>query len=124
MRLKKYYILLFLILILCENSNAQKEITKVAVIAPSVSTSMKAREIRYHFKWQEVEPKEADYILVVVRSMLFYPLQNSYDSFTELKDDAESQLNISGSNYHIYLFFLENDLSVTEVDHKYFEAED
>jgi hypothetical protein len=48
----------------------------------------------------------------------------SYDSYGELKDDAENQLNISGSNYHIYIFYLEKDLSVSEVDHKYFEAED
>ena len=111
-------------LIFSNISFSQKGITEVAVIAPSVSTSMKAREVRYQMKWQEVLPKCVDYILVVVRSGLSFPLQMRYDSYNELKDDAENQLNISGSNYHIYLFYLEKDLSVTEVDHKYFEAVD
>ena len=111
-------------LIFSNVSFSQKGITEVAVIAPSVSTSMKAREVRYQMKWQEVSPKCVDYILVVVRSGLSYPLQMNYDSYGELKDDAENQLNISGSNYHIYLFYIEKDLSVTEVDHKYFESDD
>jgi hypothetical protein len=46
----------------------------VAVIAPSVSTSMKAREIRMRLGWTEVQPKQADNVLVVVRSALFDPL--------------------------------------------------
>lgn len=116
--------ILLVLLLFSEVSFSQKGITEVAVIAPSVSTSMKAREVRHKMKWQEVAPKDADYILVVVRSGLSYPLQMSYDSYGELKDDAENQLNISGSNYHIYLFYLEKDLSVTVVDHKYYEAED
>ena len=121
----KLIIMISLILSFFSNLGfSQKSIREVAVIAPSISTSMKAREIRLKMHWQEVEPKNADYILVVVRSELFYPLQMSYDSYGELEDDAENQLNISGSNYHIYIYYLENDLSVTEIDHKSFEASD
>lgn len=112
------------LLLFYDVSYSQKAITEVAVIAPSVSTSIKAGEVRRKMNWQEVAPKDADYILVVVRSALYFPLQISYDSYGELKDDAENQLNISGSNYHIYLFYLEEELNVTEVDHKYYEAED
>jgi len=47
---------------------------KVATIAPSVSTSVEARAMRSRLGWVEVSPREADVILVVVRSMRFNPL--------------------------------------------------
>ena len=75
----------------------------VAVIAPSVSTSIKAREIRAQLKKSEVPFRYAEAILVVVRSSLYNPLQYSYDSVGELQRDADSQLNISGPKYHVYL---------------------
>lgn len=90
---------------------------KVSVIAPSVSTSMKAREIRLEMRWLEVPPKQSDYVLVVVRSELYNPLMPSYDSFGKLKEDAEMQLNISGSNYHIYIYWLHDTLEVSQLKH-------
>lgn len=96
----------------------------VAVIAPSISTSMKAREIRMSKGWSEVNYKNSDAILVVCRSGLYLPLSSSYDSVKELEDDANNQLNISGSNYHVYLFKLNDNLSVTEVNHTNFPAND
>jgi hypothetical protein len=70
--------------------------TDVAVIAPSVSTRMEARAVLARLRWRETTLREAEGILVVVRSMLFNPLDSSYDSIKELQDDAEGQLNISG----------------------------
>ena len=97
----------------------------VAVIAPSISASIKAREIKNQNGWLEVDPQQADYILVVVRSnMEFFPLSSTYDSYGELSEDAENLPNITGSNYHIYLYELKDDLSVNEVKHNHFEAED
>lgn len=95
----------------------------VAVIAPSVSTSMKAREIRAQLRKKEVAFRYAEAILVVVRSSLFNPLQHGYDSVGELQRDADSQLNISGPKYHVYLYSMDDNLRVTQVSHKSFEAE-
>jgi len=95
----------------------------VAVIAPSVSTSMKAREIRARLGKREVSFRFAEAVLVVVRSSLFNPLQHGYDSVGELQRDADSQLNISGPKYHVYVYSMDDDLRVTQVSHRSFEAE-
>lgn len=100
------------------------ESLNVAVIAPSVSTSMKAREIRMSKGWSEVQYKQSDAILVVCRSELFLPLSSSYKSIKELEDDVDNQLNIAGSNYHVYLYKLNDDLSVNELQHINFPAND
>lgn len=99
-------------------------IDAVAVIAHSLSTSMKAREIRANARWVEVSAKEADHVLVVCRSALFNPLDYSYDCYCDLDEDAENQFNISGSNYHIYLYQINDDLSVSQTSHNSFEADD
>lgn len=94
----------------------------VAVIAPSVSTSMKAREIRTNMRLKEVPFRYAESILVVVRSSLFDPLQYSYDSVVELRSDADNQLNITGPKFHVYLYSMDDDLAVTRINHKSFDA--
>jgi hypothetical protein len=78
----------------------------VAVIAPSVSTRMEAGSILARLGRHETALRDASGILVVVRSMLFNPLSSSYDSIKELQEAAESQLNISGENFHIYIYSL------------------
>ncbi len=95
----------------------------VAVIAPSVSTSMKAREICAQLRKKEVAFRYAEAILVVVRSSLFNPLQNGYDSVCELQRDADSQLNIAGPKYHVYLYSMDDTLRVIQTSHRSFEAE-
>ncbi len=97
---------------------------KVAIIAPSVSTSMEARSIMRRLGWFESNLREAKAILVVVRSMLFNPMNYSYGSIKEIRDDAERQLNISGANFHIYLYQINDDLSVTQLKHTSYKAED
>jgi len=94
----------------------------VAVIAPSVSTSMKAREIISRMHWIAVPPDRTDMVLVVVRSLLAYPLFPSYGSFQELERAAEMQVNISGPNYHAYLFRLNTDGSYSQFEHTSFPA--
>src|SRR5262249_25812603 len=97
---------------------------EVVVIAPSVSTSMKAREIRARLHLSETSSfRRADAILVVVRSSLFNPLDSSYKCVAELTDDAEGQLNISGPKFHVYLYEYEDDLSVSQTAHQAFSAE-
>jgi hypothetical protein len=96
---------------------------KIAVIAPSVSTSIEARSIMYQNGFVYSDFRNADGILVVVRSMLWYPLYNNYDSVSDLKRAADMQLNIVGTNFHVYLYSFNNDLSVTQVYHDYYQAE-
>ena len=96
----------------------------VYVIAPSVSTSMEARSIRMKKGWVESDLRQADAILVVVRSMLFNPLDYTYDSIKELKDDAESQLNISGEKFHIYIYSIDDKMKVSQQRHVSYKAND
>ena len=95
----------------------------LAVITHSVSTSMEAREVLRRQSWSETSNlRQADGILVVCRSMLIYPLSSSYNSIKELDEDADSQLNISGSNFHVYVYRINDDLSVYEVKHIHYPA--
>ena len=108
---------------LATSANAERGLN-VAVIAHSVSTSMEAREIRYRQGWTETNFKNADAILVVCRSGLSYPLDSDYDCIHELDEDADSQLNIGGTNFHVYTYRINDDLSVDEVEHIHYRADD
>jgi hypothetical protein len=96
--------------------------SRVAVIAPSISTSMMARTIARELHLLETPLKRADHVLVVVRSSLSDPLRFSYETECELKQDAESQLNIAGPKFHVYIFALDDDLRASEEAHKSFPA--
>jgi hypothetical protein len=96
----------------------------VAVIAPSVSTRMEARSILARLGWHETALRDASGILVVVRSMLFNPLSSSYESIKDLQEDAESQLNISGENFHLYIYSITPDLGATQLKHTSYKADD
>ena len=96
----------------------------VAVIAHSISTRVEAREVLRRQGWIEVTNlRQADAILVVCRSGLNWPLNSSYASTKELDNDANSQLNISGSNFHIYVYRINDDLSVDEIKHPHRPAD-
>ena len=96
----------------------------VAVVAHSISTRMEARKVLARQGWTDTTNlRQADGILVVCRSGLNWPLNDSYRSFKELNDDADSQLNISGSKFHIYLYKMNDDLSVEKVAHQSFPAD-
>ena len=56
--------------------------------------------------------------------VVFNPLSFSYRSYGKLDEDAENQLNISGSNFHVYIYAINDDLSVTQVKHESFQVED
>ena len=96
----------------------------VYVIAPSVSTSMEARSIRMKKGWGELGLRQADAILVVVRSMLFNPLDSSYNSIKELQNDAEDQMNIMGENFHIYIYSIGNGMKISQERHASYKAND
>jgi hypothetical protein len=94
------------------------------VIAESVSTSMEAHRILDLKRWAEVPLRRAQFVLVVVRSELEMPLTGFYESVAELKEDAEAQLNISGSNYVVYIFKLDDELRPTELKRIAYPARD
>ena len=95
----------------------------VAVIAPSVSTSMMARQVLAKLHTSEVRLRHADEVLVVVRSSLFDPLMSIYSSVCDLQKDADNQLNIAGPNFHVYLYRMDDDLRVTQTVHQSVPAE-
>jgi hypothetical protein len=103
-------------------SHAQGRGLSVAVIAPSISTSMEAREVLARLGWSQTNLRNADGILVVVRSMSFNPLSYSYRSIGDLQRDADTLPNISGENFHIYLYQINDDLSVTQLKHSSYKA--
>ena len=97
----------------------------LAVIAHSVSTRIEARAVLRRQGWTQTDDfRRADGILVVCRSSLTYPLDASYPSIRDLDRDADSQLNISGPLYHVYLYRIDSDLSVSEVRHVHYKAND
>jgi len=84
---------------------------------------MEARSIISKQGWVETSLRNADAVLVVVRSMLYYPLSSSYRRFDELERDAEMQLNISGENFHVYIYNLDERLRPTELKHVSYKAD-
>jgi hypothetical protein len=67
--------------------------------------------------------RRADGLLVVVRSALPQPLRAAYDTYCERKEDAERQLNIAGPNFHVYVYRLNEDLSVQQIRHESYPAD-
>lgn len=86
------------------SSGATTRGLSVYVVAPSVSTSIEARNVRRRLGWIEVlQPRDAEAVMVMVRSSLRNPMNFRYDSFKDLVRDADMQLNISGPTFHCYL---------------------
>jgi hypothetical protein len=52
------------------------------------------------------------------------PVSGIYSSVIELKQDTETQLNISGSNFVVYIFALDDDLRPTELKRIAYPAHD
>jgi hypothetical protein len=95
----------------------------VAVIAPSISTGVMAREVLAKLRASEVGFCHADVVLVVVRSSLYNPLLPSYASVCDLQKDADGQRNIAGPNFHVYLYAMDDNLRVTQTGHQSLPAD-
>lgn len=96
----------------------------VYVIATTPSTQKEAGRLLRFCRWNDTTAlKDADMVLVVVRSSGSTPLDSFYDSAKWLVDDASSQPNESGSLYHTYLYSLRKNLSLDQVNHRTYEAE-
>ncbi len=96
----------------------------VYVVATSASTQREAGRLMRFCRWNHTTAlKDADMVLVVVRSSGSTPLHSFYDSAKWLVDDASSQLNESGSLFHTYLYSIRKNLSLDEANHRTYEAE-
>lgn len=95
--------------------------TKVLVIAHSISTEREARVVVRRNDMREVyRPADADALLVVCRSGLSWPLDDAYESVEELSKAADSQMNISGEKFHVYLYTIDSDSRVRQAKHRHY----
>jgi hypothetical protein len=93
------------------------------VVAPSVSTKLEARRMLRVCRWADTSVvRDADLVLVVVRSSASEPLSPSYDSLKWLQDAASSQLNDSGAQFHVYLYAIRQDLSFLQSSHRSYDV--
>ncbi len=96
----------------------------VYVIATSASTQKEAGRLMRFCRWNDTTAlRDADMVLVVVRSSGSSPLNSFYDSAKWLVDDASSQPNESGSLFHTYIYSIRKNLSLDQVNHRTYEAE-
>ena len=89
----------------------------IAVIAPSEETWEIAEQILMRMGQEEIPPKQAESVLVVVFSDLDNPLSYSYNLYGELVLDANRQMEIEALMYHAYIYQINDDLSVEQVEH-------
>ena len=97
----------------------------VFVVAPSPTTAKEAQKIMRFCRWTDTTAlRDADMVLVVVRSSGSSPLASSYDSLKWLRDEAASQLNESGAQFHTYLYSIRKSLALDEANHRSYDAEE
>lgn len=97
----------------------------VLVVAPSASTSKEAQRIKRFCRWSDTTvAKDADMVLVVVRSSGSSPLAHHYDSLKWLRDEASAQMNESGAQFHSYLFIMDPNQGLSEANHRSYDVFD
>jgi hypothetical protein len=97
----------------------------VYVVAPSPSTAKEARKIMRFCRWNDTTAlRDADMVLVVVRSSGSTPMASFYDSLKWLVDEASSQLNESGAQFHSYLYSIRKSLALDEANHRSYDVAD
>lgn len=96
----------------------------VLVVAPSGSTAAEAKRLLHFCRWTDTTAlRDADLVVVVVRSSSGGPMAPAYDSMKWLRDEANSLLNESGAQFHIYLYSIRQDLSLLEVSHRSYDVD-
>jgi len=114
----------FIVLLALSTAVRAERGLNVAVIAESVSTRIEARNVMRRQGWtEETDFRRADAILVVCRSGLMLPLNDTYRSISDLHHDVEGLLNITGDNYHVYIFRINSNLGVEQSGHINYPAE-
>ena len=93
------------------------------VVAPSAGTLREARRMLRFCRWSDTTAlRDADFVLVVVRSSGPDPMEPSYDSLKWLRDAANGQLNESGAQLHVYLYSIRQDLSFLQASHQSYDV--
>jgi hypothetical protein len=93
------------------------------LIAPSSSTRAEATRLLWVGGGGDTTVvRDADLVLVVVRSSGSFPLASSYDSLKWLQDAASSQMNDSGAQFHIYLFTIRSDITFLQSSHSSYDV--
>lgn len=93
------------------------------LVAPSASTRAEGERLLRVCRWSETpEAATADVIVVVIRSSTPEPLAWHYDSLKWLRDDAGSQLNESGAQYHIYTYTVAPPEVLQGTSHRSYDA--
>ena len=96
----------------------------VVLVAPSGSTAAEAKRLLHLCRWTDTTAlRDADLVAVVVRSSSGMPMASAYDSMKWLRDEANSLLNESGAQFHIYLYTIRQDLSLLEVSHRSYDVD-
>jgi hypothetical protein len=104
-------------------SGLQQQGPAAYVVAPSASTRLEARRLLRICRWTDTSVvRDADLVLVVVRSSGSDPLAPSYDSLRWLLDAANSQLNDSGAQFHVYLYTIRPGISLLQSSHQSYDA--
>jgi len=94
------------------------------VVAPSAGTQREAQRMLRFCRWSDTTVvRDADFLLVVVRSSGSDPLEPSYDSLKWLRDAANGQLNDSGAQFHVYLYRIRDDLSFLQASHQSYDVD-
>ena len=106
-----------------DSAVAQVQRLVALVVAPSASTRLEAQRMLRGCRWADTTAlRDADLVLVVVRSSGTLPLASSYDSLKWLRDAASGQLNESGAQFHVYLYMIREDLSLLQSSHQSYDA--
>ena len=89
----------------------------MAVMAPSEETREVAEQILMRLGEEEIPPKLAESVLVVVCSDLSSPLSYAYGLYGDLALEANQQTDVEALMFHAYIYQINDDLSVEQVEH-------
>lgn len=95
----------------------------VYLVAPSASTMAEAKRMLRFCRWTDTTAvRDADAVLVLVRSSSSEPMASQYDSLKWLRDAANSLANESGAQFHVYLYRIRQDLTFMQLSHRAYDV--
>jgi len=95
----------------------------VYLVAPSASTMAEARRMLRFCRWTDTTAvRDADAVLVLVRSSSSEPMASQYDSLKWLRDAANSLPNEAGAQFHVYLYRIRPDLTFMQLSHRAYDV--
>ena len=103
----------------CAGIYSQENELKAVIITPSVSTAVKASQLLKNNGLVEAEFDKAECVFVVTRSDLSRPLNYSYPDIQQLRKDIDGQFNILGLKYHMYIYHINKNKSLSQIRHSY-----